>query len=360
MLVLAAVLAAAVDSRRGALGTLDGFALEVTNLGRASASMFGLATARRTLCMLFDGARLLGQDLGRVVRRLVFGQAWDSRTIYKSVFMPHCHNVRKPCPTSSARTPPQTWTGRCARRSARRLRGSRIASKISSSVNGGALFDSWASIHESERNCSTRRGYLEKWGGWVCSASRLLLASLNFGNDILTAGVKSVFSCHDNDAGEVRPTVGRRERAQCMRDEMLILIRTTRSPVSSSFSCVMNGTGRRLRLRSHSPDSMLSSNVAIRFLTFIHLIDGDTGARRPVACEVAIVVTASLPLVELPVDVPDALDEPCEGLEGRAFMYLVHLDACTAWPLRTSLVSKRDEADEKGGRALARVARHLG
>ena len=45
MLALAGALAAAVDSRRGALGSPDGFALEVTNFGRASASMLELATA---------------------------------------------------------------------------------------------------------------------------------------------------------------------------------------------------------------------------------------------------------------------------------------------------------------------------
>ena len=45
--------------------------------------------------------------------------------------------------------------------------------------------------------------------------------------------------------------------------------------------------------------------------------------RATVACEVAVVVATSLPFAELPVDVPDVLDGPCEGLEGRAFMYLV-------------------------------------
>ena len=81
--------------------------------------------------------------------------------------------------------------------------------------------------------------------------------------------------------------------------------------------------------------------------------------RATVACEVAVVVAATLPFAELRVDVPDALDKPCEGLEGRAFMYVVHLGPCTTWPLPTSLVSKTDAADEKGSRTVARVTRYL-
>ena len=154
-----------------------------------------------------------------------------------------------------------------------------MASEISSSTKGGAFLDSCSNIQVRERSCSGRRGSL-KWGGCSCSESRLLLASWNLGNCIFTAGVKSVLRRHESDAGSVRPLEGRRERARCMSEAKLTPIRTIPSPFSSSLSCVTKGAGRRLRLRSYSPASMLSSNAAIRFLTLVQRIEGETGAHR--------------------------------------------------------------------------------
>ena len=69
-------------------------------------------------------------------------------------------------------------------------------------------------------------------------------------------------------------------------------------------------------------------------------------------------VTAALPLVELPVNVANALDKPCERLEGRALVNLVDLFPNPAWPFRTCvLLTEGDPADKEGGRTLARIPR---